>query len=209
MTDEIICIGCGQAVNRTLENEVPSRWLRWEEDRGVCGACDEYAPYWDKGGRAFQPDEVIPDRSKRALLHDAPLFRFDSLDGLTLAGLTIDAQWGPRTIAFIERVGQVVGKGVSLSCHCLSCHPYPIGAGQCIALDVAGADANFSVTMCVSGYREIPKPDEVRRNSDIDFSVVHNRDAMCLAALLACRLEVQVNVSLSEVARPADVRRLA
>ena len=204
MNDKIICIGCGQAVNRTLHSEVPSRWLRWEEDRGVCGACDEYAPYWDKGGRGFQPDEVIPDRRKRALRHDAPLFRFDSLDGLALAGLTIDAQWGACTTAFIERVGQVVGKGVSLWCH-----SYPIGAGQYIALDVAGVDANFSITMCVSGYREIPKPEEVRGGSDIDFSVVNNRDAMCLAALLACRLEVQVNVSLSVVARPDDVRRLA
>jgi len=184
----IRCIGCGEvAVQRAVE-QPPDRWLRaqFSTQRGLCGNCHAYVPYWDKGDWESLTLDSHSYGVPRPAPCEPPLYEFRASSGFSVC-----PEWAGRTAQFAARLAEVVGNKVMLVCRA-----YQIGANHRIAIDLTGDPGSLQMTLAVAGHRDLPRPEDVHRGARLEFSVIDPLDAMCLVAYLAQRLTASVDLRL-------------
>jgi len=185
----IRCIGCGEvAVQRAVE-QPPDRWLRaqFSTERGLCGNCHAYVPYWDKGDWESLTLDSRSYSVPRPAPCEPPLYEFRASSGFSVC-----PEWAGRTARFAARISEVVGNTVTLVCR-----GYQIGANHRIAVDLTGKPGSLRMTLAVAGNRELPRPEDVHPGGHLEFSVIDALDAMCLVAYLAQRLRASVDLRLT------------
>jgi hypothetical protein len=184
----IRCIGCAEVtVQRTVERP-PDHWLRAQSatERGLCGNCHAYVPYWDKGGWESLARDSHPLSVPRSAPCEPPLYEFRASSGFSVC-----PEWAGRTAKFIARIAEVVGNEIMLVCRA-----YQIGASHRIAVDLTGNPGSLQMTLAVAGHRNLPRPEDVRPGAHLEFAVIDALDAMCLVAYLAQRLTASVDLRL-------------
>jgi hypothetical protein len=185
----IRCIGCGDVAVQRAAEQLPDHWLRaqFATERGLCGECHAYVPYWDKGGWESLTHDSHSYSVPRPAPCEPPLYEFRASSGFSVC-----PEWAGRTAQFTARIAEVVGSAVTLVCRA-----YQIGAGHRIAVDLTGNPGAVQMTLAVAGHRNLPRPEDVPPGAHLEFSVIDALDAMCLVAYLAQRLTASVDLRLT------------
>jgi hypothetical protein len=184
----IRCIGCGEVATPRAIEQLPERWLRvqFATERGLCGNCHAYVPYWDKGGWESLVGDSHSLCAPRSVPCEPALYEFRASSGFSVC-----PEWAGPTAQFIARIAEVIGSGIMLVCRA-----YQIGANHRIAVDLTGNPGSLHMTLAVAGYRDLPHPEEVHPGACLQFTVIDALDAMCLIAYLAQRLTASVDLRL-------------
>ncbi len=109
----IRCIGCGEvAISRAVE-QLPERWLRvqFATERGLCGNCHAYVPYWDNGGWESLARDSHSLSTSRSAPCESALYEFRAT-----SGFSVSPEWAGRTAQFIARIAEAVGSVIMLVC---------------------------------------------------------------------------------------------
>jgi len=184
----IRCIGCGDVAVQRATEQLPDRWLRaqFATERGLCGNCHAYIPYWDKGDWESLTLDGHAYSVSRSTLCEPPLYEFRASSGFSVC-----PEWAGRTARFTARIAEIVGNTVMLVCRA-----YQIGANHRIAVELTGNPGSLQMTLAVAGHRALPRPEDVHPGDHLEFSVIDALDAMCFVAYLAQRLTASVDLRL-------------